>query len=308
MFLSGNTTAQGLDYITISTQHILQGIVSGACAVNSTATHIVLGGTVNAVTDQFKGCWILTNGTTVVAELITGYNATTQICTVASTGTAVTTTETYKIITQQTYDYLTGAMGIVANIWWNCYKPSDIVGGIPAGLPKFLSSVCASGSGVYGKTIAGGTAAAVAVDGSTITLAATQLTGSVATAANIATNSYFNNMYICVINATTGANQIAQIASYVGSTQVATLTAAFPIPPTGTVKYRIYANSADCFTDEYARLYAKNSLIDVTSTTNKALFANLLEIQGGESVETADSMLLQGQAIFTALINALALL
>jgi hypothetical protein len=148
----------------------------------------------------------------------------------------------------------------------------------------------------------------VAVDGSTITLAATQLTGSVATAANIATNSYFNNMYICVINATTGANQIAQIASYVGSTQVATLTAAFPTPPTGTVKYRIYANSADCFTDEYARLYAQNSLIDVTSSTNKDLFANLLEIQGGESDKTADSMLLQGQAIFTALINALALL
>jgi hypothetical protein len=55
-------------------------------------------------------------------------------------------------------------------------------------------------------------------------------------------------------------------------------------------------------------LYAQSSLIDVTSSTNKDLFANLLEIQGGESDETADSMLLQGQAIFTALINALALL
>lgn len=53
------------------------------------------------------------------------------------------------------------------------------------------------------------------------------------------TNDFYNNMYVLITSATTGANQVRKIQDYVGSTKIATVTA-WDTTPTGTVTYSLH--------------------------------------------------------------------
>lgn len=83
-----------------------------------------------------------------------------------------------------------------------------------------------------------GTAASVAVDGTTITLATTPTFGATPTA-NAYYDDYYNNATIQIISATAGAGQRRKITDYVGATKVCTLESALNPVPTGTIVYDI---------------------------------------------------------------------
>lgn len=78
-----------------------------------------------------------------------------------------------------------------------------------------------------------GTAASVAADGTTITLAATPTFG-----ASSNEDDYYNNATIQIVSASTYAGQRRKITDYVGSTRVCTLETAISVP-TGTIVYDI---------------------------------------------------------------------
>jgi len=78
---------------------ILLPEAEGTCQSNATATDIILASAQTEADDYFNDMIVVTAGTTVKARVINDYTQSSDTCTVDTTTTAITTTETYKIFT-----------------------------------------------------------------------------------------------------------------------------------------------------------------------------------------------------------------
>ena len=316
-YIKNNTSAAGLSYILAHIQDLGANalFVSGTCRTNTTTTSIVLASTEPTGTDKYKGLYILTTGTTPVMREITAYNGTTKVCTVADTGTAITTTENYKIITKQLYDHLTGQNGTPINTWRNCYSLMATSGNFAISVSPYLQCVCAINEGIYGVTMAGGSIAdteiTIGSPTTDIVLQNVQLPGCYFTTTQLnAIDDLLNDMYLCILNATTGAGQIVQILDYDSGTRTATVES-FDVAVTGaTIKYRVLSSSDICFNDEATRLITNVITPDMTNSAQIRLVDSLIDMTDDQfnNFPTLNNMLYIGKEMFYTLTTGQALL
>jgi hypothetical protein len=285
---------------------------AGTCQNNAVATNIILDAGASAVLDYYKGMYIVTTGVTPYSSYVTAYSGATVTATVTTTGTAITTTETF-VIYQKLADS-TGANGIIATgntvtatgktavvqAWEACWPD--------AGYPLWIHYM-----GGYKSFMCSGTAQAAAAG--TITLATTASAGDVNDTAAHTTNDAYNGMTVYLYSADALKYcQKATILSYVGATQVATLTANWGVTPTGTILYRVVQHDdLSVYFDRAMEIYVATkwqnpaltaTLIDVPKWCSKYGKAELDNLSGSESptndMEYINLMINQGKFAFLA--------
>ena len=242
-------------------------IDSGTCQANSTATEIVLAATASASNDTYNGMYIVTDGTTEVFRAIADYVGTTTTATVVSTGTAITTTETYIVYTMSQVKLFgaTDSNGkTTGQQTWEVIYPDTQV---PL-LFHYMSK--------YKSTWDYGTASAA--NGTTITLAASAGDGAIKARAN----DVFNGGYVYIYSATTNKGSYAKISDFATATHVATLddTGWVGGTPATSVVYRIMPNDKELFFDAYAELAVKTYFNDITSASQLNEFEKLIDSNG----------------------------
>ena len=250
-----------------------QGVVrTGTCQANATATNIILDASASAVDDAYNNMFIVTVGT-AKARMITDYTGSSVTATVVTTTTAITNTDTFTIYNPTTLYQLGNASSVTgktaaAQAWENAYPSTSY--------PAIVK--CLSG---YLVNLASGTAAAIAAG--TITLASGLTAGDRASVAQHGTDNFYANKWVYIYSSTLGFGQYAQIASYVGSTQVATLTANWKVTPTGTVVYRVVDFENQCNLDKACEYIAKSFMLNPAATTqykfNDYLMLSTIELQ-----------------------------
>jgi hypothetical protein len=244
---------------------------SGTCQANATVTEIKLAATASAVNDAYKGMYIVTAGTTATNKYIAGYVGATTTATVLTTTTAITTTETYIVYTLTNIHLLGDTVSATgkkaAMLAWENLWPST---------PAPLAVIYLGG---YLFCENSGTAQAVAAG--TITLATTCAAGDrQITADQTTVDDLYKDMYVYVYSGTLGVWQYAKIASYVASTQVATLEANWLITPTGTVVYRVVSGIEKIRADRAMEIYAKTRWYDPTKLAAKQDISKLVNLYG----------------------------
>jgi|GEM_PF-3611562 len=275
---------------------------SGTCQANATVTEIVLASTASASDDTYNGMFIETTGITAVLRYISDYVGNTRACTTTTTSTAITTTETYEVYTN---DYIyelgntnaTSGKTAVLQAW-------DVL------FPDVQYPLVNHYIGGYLFAIASGTAQAVNTPGQ-ITLSATVDVGNRMTQTEYDVDDAVADMYIYIYSATTGAAQYAKITAYNATSRVATLDANMPILPTGTAVYRIIDNTSEAFYDKATELMVKTYMYDIDSAVSMATNKRLIDLYGSLAITGTDEptqdltylwndFLYRGKAIFTA--------
>ena len=224
---------------------------------NSTVTDIILDSGASASDDFYNGYNIVTAGTTAVSRYIKDYTGSSKTCVVNTTTTAITTTETF-IVYGDTHIYQLGNTNATTGKTavyqvWDLLYPDSIAPQPVTVLGGYLNVLCS------------GTAASIAAG--TITLAPTASAGDRNSTATHTTDGAYDGTFVYIYSATAGACQVAEIASYVGSTQVATLTANWGITPTGTVVYRVVSfNDFRVYADRAMDIYCQTYMRDPSTT------------------------------------------
>lgn len=274
---------------------------SGTCQGNTTTTDIILAATASGDDDAYNGMFIETAGTTAVLRYITDYDGTSTTCVVTDTTVAVTNIDTYEVYTN---DYIyefgntnaTSGKTAVLQAW-------DVL------FPDITYPLINAYLGGYLYCWASGTASTAAAG--TITIAATVSVGNRATQTQHDTDDFYEDMYVYIYSATTGAAQYAQITAYNATTRVATLAANWGITPTGTIVYRIIDNTSELYYDRAAEIMVKTYMYDIdsatTATLNRKFIDNdlSLKLPGTDEVNQDlnylwTDFLAKGIAVFTA--------
>ena len=201
-----------------------QGInEEGTARSNSTKTNIVLAASgPSATVDYYNGRIIATAGVTAIERLITDYNgSTTKVCTVADTGTAITTTETYTVYMTD-HLHLIGELNYAGASEAACYTAFKNLFPSAKQIPTLVNLMYSTT--LYHKdtvTASGSCAAATIVDSGEFTAAA-----------------YDGLDYWAILEtATTGGGQIRKILS--NTTGALTMEKAWSPLPTGTPVYSV---------------------------------------------------------------------
>lgn len=242
-------------------------ITTGTAQSNSTKTNIKLKSGDTAITDEYNNMYIVTAGVTAVYRQITDYDASTKVATVVDTGTAITTTETYKIF-ELDHVFLygnTGATGkTVPQTTWEGLFPNTQ---IPV-LVQYLSQ--------YKLFHDYGTAQAAA-DTTHVTLAASAGVGAVIPNASRA-NDVYNGMYIYIYSSTNGKNQYTKITDYNNSSKVVVVDAW--VQPTGTIIYRIVKNLDRVLVDAYTEKFILTYFNDLTDVDAFNDLVKMIDLSG----------------------------
>lgn len=239
-------------------------IDSGTAQANSTVTEIILAATASAVNDTYNGYFIETTGTTSVFRAITNYVGATTTATVVSTGTAITTTETYEVFSMsqvKTFGADDSDGKSTGQQVWEAIHPTVQ---IPL-LFHYMSKYKFAWD--YGT--------AQAADATTITLAATAGDGAIKTRAN----DVYNGGWVYIYSATTNKGTYAKISDFVSSTAVATLDSNGWLDgtPATSIIYRVMPDNTELFFDAYAELAVKTYFNDLTDAAQISDFKKLID-------------------------------
>lgn len=210
-------------------------IVSGACQSNVTATEIILATTASGSDDTYNGKYIRTAGVTAKNRYITDYVGTTKTVTVATTSTAITSTETYVVFSLSSKCYMIGDASSNINscrVAWTTLFPTKTI-------PHLVQLM--GGSGTIATGLNGVT------DGVTtfkplveVTVSATSAASTSLTHTSHFTASAYVNKFVGIESGTLGVGQVRQITS----NTVSVLTVpAWTTTPTGSIVY--------CISDTY---------------------------------------------------------
>lgn len=249
----------------------------GTCGANATATEIVLASDASATDSAYVGMYLKTtvSGTSTY-HYITAYNGTTKVCTVASTGTAVTDTSTYVLYTSP-YIYVVGDASsneTSGRVAWRTLFPN-------VQFPVLVSMMGGYGTGFSPAFLLGRTATSAA--------AATLTETGAFTAGQFNSGTW----YVSVVSATTGAGQTRRIIS--NTANVLTIEP-WDATPVGAVTYSIYSSSDYCLWDKYLPYAVSVYLSKDTAQINTAfqrLLDNLNVLPKGELTPSASASLLK---------------
>jgi hypothetical protein len=277
---SGTAGAMMLDHLAhlewkMKTAKRGEELIGGVCDTNSTVTNVVLTGDTIDEDDAYNNKYVLltvtSGGAQLAARNITDYATTGKICTVRTTTTPASTTHTFSVIEPSEYVYLLGdttvaGKKVARQAWEKIYPNNDF--------PIFLLWIDAP----YGCVFDAGTLQSYTSGTKTAVLQATNGDAGSLAGANRTTNDYFNDMYLYIYSATTGAHQYQKITDYTGSTTLAAvLENDFSVALAGTLVYRIVRYADQAYKDAAARLYILTKLNDATSGANHLTFSNLID-------------------------------
>ncbi len=95
-------------------------------------------------------------------------------------------------------------------------------------------------------------------------------------------NDIFNDMWVCIVSAATGAGQVRQITDYVQSTELATVATWDTTPTTDAtdIYYRIHDKRSDCFRDYYMKEFFETYMTDITDGQSLTIFQRLIDESG----------------------------
>ena len=222
-------------------------VISGATQTNATGTSIILDSAASAVDDAYKGDYIVTGGG--VYRLITGYAGTSKTCTVVSTGTAITSGDTYKIYTSPSLHDIGNASSnqTACRVAWHTLFPT-------VDYPFFVSLLGGYGSGFQPHIMVTQTATSAAAASLTHT-------------ANFTANAYADgNHYVAIESSTLGAGQIKRIIS--NTANVLTIEP-WDVIPTGTIIYQICSSKEFALYEKYLPYSIRAYLATDCAKTNK---------------------------------------
>jgi len=213
-------------------------ITSGTAAAGGSTVVITLEDKAESASAAANMIIVITGGTGIgEIKAIYSYNTGTRDATVGGANFTVDATSEYEIYDVSDYIKLilaTDSDGkTIGRLTWEYLYPT------------LSSPLVVLYSGAYKYSWHSGTAAGAAAG--TLTLAASvaaeDVGYNIATTAQVATNDFFADKYLYIVSGT-GAGQLRKIASYVGSTRVATLDENWDTTPTGAV-YRLVDGPAD---------------------------------------------------------------
>lgn len=95
-----------------------------------------------------------------------------------------------------------------------------------------------------------------------------------------AVDNFYNGDYVWVTTDANGSGQLATIASYVGSTRVATLTTPWPILPTGTITLAVYNSATNPTYIADIRTKAQAAVTAAGGAASKVYFCDLSTAYG----------------------------
>jgi len=236
-------------------------VISGTCGSHSTATEIVLtGADVSTVDDHYNGMYIKTAGTTAVYRYITDYVGSTKTCTVATTTTPITTTETFIIYTNACIDLIGDADStkLACRVAWDTLFPTVH--------PPMLIQIM----GGYD----GSTFAAYKITGVTADSAATSNGISTLSKSAYFTASAQIDKWLGIISGTTGGGEVHQILS--NTTGALTLTEIYKIVPTGTIVFQICDTKEWCLAN-YSLPYAIKAYLQLDNAKTNKILKSMLD-------------------------------
>jgi len=267
---------------------------ANTCQANSTVTEIVLDSGASASNDYYNGMYIKTDGTTDVYRYISDYVGATKICTVVTTSTAITTTETFIVYTND-HIYTIGDASSTQNacrVAWTTLFDSD-------NIPLLIGIMGGYGSGFKNCPLTVLTANSVAA-------------GSLTDTSAFTAEAYDNGGYYCAILSASGGNYMVGEAVEIASNTVSVLTLKenWTVTPSGTVTYAIYFGTSVLY-DKYLE-YAIPTYLWDDSAANFAIFKSMLDRYGDiekqgltsaqtyQDVATIDDYAAKGKAIMDA--------
>jgi hypothetical protein len=261
-------------------------VIAGATQTNSTNTNIVLDSGASTVTDAYKGKYIVTGGG--VYRYITGYDGSTKICTVVSTGTAITSADTYTIYSSPNINIIGDASSnqTACRVAWTTLFPT-------VNIPVIISMNGGYGSGFQPHIMVTQTATSAA---------AATLTHT----ANFTANAYASGtFYVAIESATTGAGQVKRIIS--NTANVLTIEP-WDVVPTGSIVYQICSGPEFVLYEKYLPYAIRTYLATDVAKTNKdfqQLMDQLNTIPNGDTHPQYNKTLLhsyaqKGKAVFDA--------
>ena len=256
-------------------------IRAGTCQANATVTEIVLDASASAVNDFYnftrfgQEYYIKTAGVTAIYRYIADYVGATVTATVVSTSTAITTTETF-IVYSQEHVWLLGDANSTQNAcriaWTECFGGTD-------NIPLLVSAMGGYGTGFKNcpRTVltCDSVAASSITDGAIFTLA--QYDGG--------------DYWVALLNNTGGTYTLGQAGKILSNTTtVLTLTEPWTVTPTSTPNYAIYLGGTLLY-DVYLNLSIPTYLY-ADNDVNFGIFKSMLDRYGDiekQSLDTAQT-------------------
>lgn len=246
-------------------------ITSGTCQSNSTATYIILAAaTASAVDDAYNNKYIRTAGTTEKYRIITDYTGSSKTAVVATTTTAITTTETYQVFTPSTKVHLIGDAAsneTACRVAWRTLFPTKQ-------FPAIVNLMGGSGTiatGLDGVTD-GVTTFEQAVEVTVTSGGGSHSTTTLADTGHFRVDAYINK-WVGIESGTLGVGQVRRITD-----NTADALTVFPAwtAPTGTVVYTISDTEAFCLAHKYLTL-AIPTYLYATDEDTKAIWKQLID-------------------------------
>jgi hypothetical protein len=232
-------------------------VTSGTAASNSTVTDIVLASTASASNDTYNGMYIKTAGVTAVYRKITDYTGSSKTAIVVSTGTAITTTETYIVFTLNKVYVIGDAVSNENALRYGfrtLYSTKQI--------PLFINLLGGYGTGFE-----------QAVE---VTVTATSAnTTSLTHTSHFSAIDCYKNKWVGIESGTLGVGQVRQISS----NTVSVLTVPLWTAPTGTIVYTICDTYEYCLAHKYLP-FAFRTYLSSTSSDVHAIWMQLIDKYG----------------------------
>ena len=266
--------------------HVNDIVITGATQTNAVATSIILDSAASTVDDAYKGKYIVTGGG--VYRYITGYTGATKTCTVVSTGTAITSADTYTIFSSPSMNVIGDASSneTACRVAWLALFPK-------VNIPVIISMNGGYGSGFQPHIMVTQTATSAA---------AATLTHT----ANFVSGAYTKGAFVVAIeSATTGAGQVKRIIS--NTANVLTIEP-WDVIPTGPIVYQICSGPEFVLYEKYLPYAIRTYLATDVAKTNKdfqQLMDQLNTIPNGDTHPQYNKTLLhsyaqKGKAVFDA--------
>lgn len=251
--------------------------VTGTAQANSTKTNIKLAAADTGEDDEYNNLLIVTAGDVAVTRLITDYNGTSKVATVADTGTAVDGSETYTIYTGASL-YIWGeasaTRAAAANTWSKAFTNQKQ-------MPKLFDLLEGDGFVKWDKT-----ATAVAA-------------GTISDTSEFTAGEYDDQDYfVAIMDGTLGIGQVRKITE--NTVTVLTLEKDWDVTPTGTIKYQIMKGEKYCLYDKYLLYAILTYLNDLTNgnvlSEVKKLIDRYDDMYGGKKYSYQDLALMDEYA------------
>lgn len=261
--------------------------LTGTCQANATVTDIILAATETSANDALNNKLIVTAGVTEVTRLITDYTLADDTAVVATTGTAITTTETYTVY-MTTHLVLGADYDTVLNgpqVTWNALYPYQKQNPI-------IIDILANPSTLYEKNDLTATGVGTAYLEDATEFVAAAYDGG--------------NYYLAITNGST-AGEVRRILS--NTVTKLTLVSDFDVPLTGTPTYQIVKDNSLTLWNKYLP-HAIAGWLHLDTVATKEAWRKILDqhsdLTGESSIHrtffqdlaTLEDYLAKGKAVF----------